>query len=68
MRADTCLEVNHGRGSRESDVGYVIVLRSVPPGETMWWSPRVTLVFLSWHKNNEQSVTVVCGSPVRRLH
>lgn len=68
VRTDKCLEVNHGRGSRESDVGSVIVLCSVPPEKTMWWSALVTLVFLRWHKNKEQSVTVIRGSPVRRLH
>lgn len=52
MQTDKCLEVNHGWGSHESDVGYVIVLCSVPPGKTMRWSAHVTSVFLRWHKNN----------------
>lgn len=52
MQTDKCLEGNRGRRSHESDVGYVTVLCSVPPGETMWWSAHVSLVFLRCRKNN----------------
>ena len=73
VQTDKCLEVNHGWGSCESDVGYVIVLCSVPPGKTMWWSAHVTSVFPQVAKKNSStgffhSVTIICGSPVRRLH
>lgn len=72
MQTDKCLKVNHGWRSHESDVGYVIVLCLVPPGKTMWWSARVTSVFLRWHKNKWswffQIMTIKCGSAVRRLH
>lgn len=75
MQTDKCLEVNHGWGSHESDVGYVIVLCSVPPGKTMWWSAHVTSVFpqVAKKKKHNQTgffhcVTIICGSPVRRLH
>ena len=52
MQTDKCLEVSHGWGSHESDVVYVIVLCSVPPEKTTWWSACVTSVFLRWDQNN----------------